>query len=128
MHEFSLAQGLVQQALDLVREHRAERVRSLTVLVGPFAGVVAESFVFAFETLKREEPCLREAELRLVQPDPHYRCLDCGQETNLPPSTPARQEQEAGDAFSLVRCPACASAMLSPLGGNELILQQIRME
>lgn len=128
MHELSLVQSLLEQVLALVREHRAERVRSISVLVGPFSGVVAESFAFAFETLKREEPCLQQAELLLLRPDPRYQCLDCGQEVSLPLSTPADQEQGADDAFSLARCPACASKLLSPLGGNELILQQIRME
>ncbi len=123
----SLAQGMVRQVLNLAREHKAERITSITVLLGPFSGVVAESFAFAFDVLKKDEPCLAGALLHLEQPDPHYQCLECGRETSLAMSSPLMRAQAGFDAAT-ARCPACGSALLSPLGGVELILQQIRME
>ena len=130
MHEMSLAQGMVQQVLALAREHKAERITNITVLLGPFSGVVAESFVFAFDVLKKGEPCLIEALLHLEQPDPRYQCLECGKETSLPMSSPRVHAMRAQVDFdaATARCPGCASTLLSPLGGTELILQQIRME
>ena len=121
MHEVSLVQNMFEQVLNLMREHGACRVTEVKVLIGPFSGVVAESFAFAFDTLKQREPALTRAALRLERPAPRYLCLDCGAEADFPaaPDAPGLPEH---------RCPHCASRQLSPLGGNELLLQQIRME
>jgi len=51
MHEFSLAQGLHGQLLDLVREHDMKRVRSAEVCIGKSAGIVTESFLFGVNVL-----------------------------------------------------------------------------
>lgn len=51
MHEFSLAQGLHTQLMDLVREHGMKRVRMVEIVVGNNAGIVEESFLFGFNVL-----------------------------------------------------------------------------
>ncbi|NLZ18507.1 MAG: hydrogenase maturation nickel metallochaperone HypA [Desulfobulbaceae bacterium] len=128
MHEMSLAHGMMQQVLALLREHGAERVTDVTVLLGPFSGVVAESFAFGFEVLKKSETCFQDATLHLELPDPHYRCLECGVETSLPLTRSATFLDPDCETSTSSRCPVCASTRLSPLGGAELILQQVRME
>ena len=118
MHELSLVQNLLEQTLHLMREHKASRVTAVSVVIGPFSGVVAESFAFAFDALKRDDPALAAARLDMERPAPRYLCLDCGGEAEIPP-LPDRPES---------RCPACGSRQLSPLGGTELVLRQISME
>ena len=51
MHEFSLAQGLQNQLLDLASEHQVTKVLKAEVSVGDGAGIVVESFVFGFNVL-----------------------------------------------------------------------------
>ena len=118
MHELSLVQNLLEQVTNLMREHGAAKVTAVSVVIGPFSGVVAESFAFAFEALKKDDPALACARLELDRPAPRYLCLDCGGEAEIPLS-PEQPES---------RCPACDSPKLSPLGGTELVLRQIRME
>ena len=118
MHELSLVQNLFEQVLGLMREHNAAKVTAVAVVIGPFSGVVAESFAFAFDALKKDEPALAEARLELERPAPRYLCLDCGGEAELPLSSEPPEN----------RCPACNSKKISPLGGTELVLRQIRME
>lgn len=54
MHEFSLAQGLHSQLLDLAREHQVAKVLQAEVLVGGESGIVVESFVFGFNVLAEQ--------------------------------------------------------------------------
>ncbi len=54
MHEFSLAQGLHNQLLDLAREHQVAKVLKAEVCVGVNAGIVVESFVFGFNVLAED--------------------------------------------------------------------------
>ena len=51
MHEFSLAQGLHNQLMDLRHEHQATKVLEAEVSIGADAGIVVESFVFGFNVL-----------------------------------------------------------------------------
>jgi Zn finger protein HypA/HybF involved in hydrogenase expression len=54
VHEFSLAQGLHNQLLDLARENCVEKILIAEVLIGENAGIVQESFVFGFNVLAEQ--------------------------------------------------------------------------
>ena len=54
MHEFSLAQGLHRQLLDLVKQHQADKVTRAEILIGSNAGIVEESFMFGVDILSRQ--------------------------------------------------------------------------
>jgi hydrogenase nickel incorporation protein HypA/HybF len=67
MHEFSLAQGLHGQLLNLVREHAMERVRSAEVCIGENAGIVVESFLFGVNVLIEQNDQTQGMKLRVVE-------------------------------------------------------------
>ena len=64
MHEFSLAQGLHGQLLDLAREHHVDKVLKAEVRIGKDAGIVEESFVFGFNVVAGQDP--KTAGMQLV--------------------------------------------------------------
>lgn len=68
MHEFSLAQGLHDQLLALIREHDMKRVLKAEVIVGENAGIVAESFVFGLNVLKEQYDATKAMEF-VIQSD-----------------------------------------------------------
>lgn len=128
MHELSLAQNLMDQLLDLAREHGATKITRVDVLIGPFSGIVTDSFSFGFNVLKSDRPVTAEAELVLDTPAPEYLCLDCNTVT-----TPSAEQQSGHHPMALAAsrvtaCSNCGSTKLSPQGGTELILKQLEME
>jgi Zn finger protein HypA/HybF involved in hydrogenase expression len=54
MHEFSLAQGLHNQLVDLADENGVDKILKAEVLIGDNAGIVEESFVFGFNVLAEQ--------------------------------------------------------------------------
>jgi hydrogenase nickel incorporation protein HypA/HybF len=66
MHEFSLAQGLHNQLIDLAREHQVVKVLRAEVAVGDNAGIVVESFVFGFNVLAGENAVTQGIRLDIV--------------------------------------------------------------
>ncbi|MFZ5799217.1 MAG: hydrogenase maturation nickel metallochaperone HypA [Thermodesulfobacteriota bacterium] len=114
MHEFSLAQGLVNQLLTLADQHNAQKITTVRVEIGSMAGIVADSFAFGFEVLTRENQVTDGAVLEIIPTEPRYRCLDCG----------ALISFTVTDAL----CPHCGSRRLTREGGDDLILSQVEME
>lgn len=69
MHEFSLAQGLHGQLLDLVKQHQADKVTRAAILIGSNAGVVEESFLFGVDILRRQDPRTAGMEVTITRDD-----------------------------------------------------------
>jgi len=63
VHEFSLAQGLHNQLLDLARENSVDRILKAEVAIGDNAGIVVESFVFGFNVLVEQHDVTNGMEL-----------------------------------------------------------------
>lgn len=63
MHEFSLAQGLHSQLMDLVAEHDMKCVKKVEICIGENAGIVEESFLFGFNVLVEQYDATKGLEL-----------------------------------------------------------------
>lgn len=69
MHEFSLAQGLHTQLMDLVCEHEMKTVRMAEICVGANAGIVEESFLFGFNVLAEQHEETKGINLVVIHDD-----------------------------------------------------------
>ncbi|MEN8141043.1 MAG: hydrogenase maturation nickel metallochaperone HypA [Thermodesulfobacteriota bacterium] len=115
MHEFSLVQNLMTELARLAEEHQAGEIIKVRVEIGPLAGVVIDSFTFAFSALSQDQPLTRAAKLEISSPEASYHCLDCGEETGPAPQRPQK-------------CANCQGRQLMAQGGDELLLTQVEME
>ena len=68
MHELSLVQGLLDQLETLADKHQTTAIINVQVEIGPLAGVVIDSFKFAFEALSRESVLTQNAQLEIIMP------------------------------------------------------------
>ncbi len=66
MHEFTLAQGLHNQLLELANEHQVAKVLKAEVAIGDNAGIVIESFVFGVKVLADENEVTKGMDLDIV--------------------------------------------------------------
>ncbi len=115
MHELSLVQSLMEQLQDLATENKATKIITVTMEIGPLAGVVIDSFEFAFEALAKDNPLTTKAKLVISKPAISYSCLDCQHVVDNCQERPSL-------------CPACQAPHLYPDGGDQLILSRIEME
>lgn len=69
MHEFSLAQGLHSQLMDLVSEHEMRSVKKVEICIGENAGIVEESFLFGFDVLVQQYDETKGLELVVLHDD-----------------------------------------------------------
>ena len=113
MHEFSLVHALLQQVDALRREQKAERVVSIRVSVGEFAGVEPELFRDAYQLLIEETP-MGGAELQMNCVPLESRCDKCGRNF-------------AVRRFRF-KCPECNSSDVTIVSGEGLVLESITLE
>jgi len=114
MHEMSLVQGLLDQLHALANQHQKTKVICLSMEIGPFSGVVIDSFQFGFDILAKEYPLTEDAEMKIICPTASYHCCGCGK------TIKTEQRPES--------CPSCSETLFSPEGSDDLILLQVEME
>jgi hydrogenase nickel incorporation protein HypA/HybF len=110
MHELSVAEAIV----DIAVRHAAGRpVSRVEVAVGHLRQVVPSALAFAFELVAQGTPA-EGAELVMKQVPAGGCCRACGIESRL-------------DGFPLV-CPACGSADVEVIAGEELLVESLDVE
>ncbi len=131
MHEFSLMQGLISEIEVIAEEHHALKILRIVVRIGPFAGVVIDSFQFAFDVLRDHYVILRQAELQIDIPPAVFTCVLCGRQSQEQTENKAARPDNPFPVSLLgkdMKCPHCGTGTLYPSGGDEIVLMQIEME
>ncbi len=113
MHELSIAQRLVELALEHMRAAGAKRVVAVTVQIGALSCLQADPLRFGFDLLTQGTP-LAGATLNVkVRPVVVY-CEPCGQSVALP-------------GIQNFECPICGSPATDIRQGRELDLESIEV-
>ncbi len=131
MHELSLVQGMMGQLMDLAARNSANRIVRVVVEVGPFSGVVVDSFIFAFDALKSEHRITKNSVLEIETPVPVMECPECGFSCEIKHHEQDEQELSPFSALGFWgarTCPHCKDVTMITKGGDELLLKQVEME
>lgn len=112
MHEYAIAQALVEQVADIARENGARVVTRVVIQVGKIRGVIPEILQWGFEVAAAESVAAG-AELAIEEVAIVVRCKICGAQSEL-------------DA-PLYLCPICGSTDVVQIGGDELILKSLEI-
>jgi hydrogenase nickel incorporation protein HypA/HybF len=107
MHEYSIAQALIDQIVEIAGQNHATRVTRAVVQVGKLRGIVPEILRWGFEVTAADTVAAGAA-LDIEEVPILIHCNACGVETQLD--------------WPLYLCPACGSAAVTQLKGNELFL------
>lgn len=113
MHELSVCEGLMREVMRVAEAHRARRVTSVTLRIGPLAGVEPALLESAYP-LASAGTCAAQATLLIERTALTVRCLDCGQESEA-------------DVSSLL-CRACGGWRVELVSGDELVLASVELE
>ena len=113
MHEFSLAQGLVEQITELLVREGAKKVTRVEVSIGAMSGVMKDPFEFCFPEAARNT-CLDSCKLVINEVPLKVSCMDCGAES-LP------------ENFD-IRCTLCKCQNVKIIEGKDFLLKSIEVD
>jgi hydrogenase nickel incorporation protein HypA/HybF len=113
MHEFSLAQSLLDLTLRHAEQAGAQKVTELNLVIGALSSFVDESIQFCWEAISRGTLC-EGAVLRFRRVPAELVCQNC--------QTTYYLDNE------LLPCPRCHSAQVKITAGDDFRLDSIEIE
>jgi hydrogenase nickel incorporation protein HypA/HybF len=113
MHELSICQALMEQVERVAAEQRARRIVSVTLRIGPLAGVEPALLESAFP-LASAGTLAADSRLVVERSAVRVRCRECG------------AESEAQSTRLL--CGGCGQWRVEVLAGEELLLVSVELE
>lgn len=112
MHELSLCRNLVNQALEVARQHNAHGIRTINITMGPLCAVdsrnLKETFTYACAGTLADR-----ANLVIEKLPMKVRCLDCSTESDVAPDR--------------LICHQCGSMHTQLLSGDEMLISNIEL-
>jgi len=129
MHEWALAEGVVQTADRIAREQGLDEIVEVTIKIGELQQIEHEILEFALEQLRT--PSMKNAKFTLQSVPGRLKCRVCDEEWRFSPN---EMEEDASEAIHFVpevahvyvSCPKCGSPDFQVLEGRGVILASIR--
>ncbi len=112
MHELAVSLALIDEAERVAREHGAQRIAHLRVLVGPLSGVDGEQLARAY-AVARAGTLSAEATLEWAPTPVCVHCEECGTRSEV--------------TMQRLLCAACGSWRTRVISGAELTLQSVEL-
>jgi len=126
MHEFALAQAVIDAALQAADEARISRITRIAVRIGELQEIESDCFEFALkQVMPLEEPRLADTVITIESAPARFCCRPCQHAFTLaetrPPAPGAESEAihfipELAHAF--LRCPQCQSPDFDIVAGR----------
>lgn len=135
MHEFALAEAVIDTALATAHREKIERLTRIVVRIGELQRIERDAFEFALrEVLPASESRLRGVELVLETAPARFRCRPCGQSFGLAETGEIEEEESESVHFipelvhAFLRCPGCGSPDFEVVEGRGIVLQTLEGE
>lgn len=112
MHELSIAEGIVKQMTEYLRENPSVRIVKIMLEVGKISGVNPASLEFAFP-LALENAQIGSPSLEIIVVPVTIECKDCKAKTKV-------------EQFKLV-CGSCSSTAVIICAGRELKIKSLEV-
>ena len=113
MHELSVAQSILDNALRHAEEMGFQRILSIHLKIGRLSGIEVESLRFCFEVLSADTMA-RSADLAVDLLPIRGKCRQCAREFEL----------EEVDFF----CPGCHNRDIEVVSGTEMLMEKMEVE
>ncbi len=113
MHEFSLAQNIIEIVDDTLKQHGAHQAKEIELEIGTLSGVEISALEMALESLK-PGTIIENTKVKLIITKAKAICRNC------------KNEYFPEDLFS--PCPKCSGYGPEIISGKELLVKSIVAE
>ena len=128
MHEWALAEGVIQTATGVAKEQGFEKITEIVVRIGELQQIEHDILQFAMEQLRTS--LMKDAKFTLEAIPGKLKCRVCDEEWTFNPGGVGEEESEAIHfipevAHAYISCPNCGSPDFQVLEGRGVLLASI---
>ena len=130
MHEWALAEAVLQSVKDQMKGRKLSSVRSVRLLFGELQKIDPEVFLFGLRTLCTD--CAMDPGIFHIETESaSFLCNRCGREWQLSETREIREDEREAihflpeSAHSFLRCPGCGSPDFRVEKGRGVVIQSI---
>ncbi len=134
MHEWALADGIMKTVLEFAEQHRAKRIKKVTIVLGELQDVEQEIVEFALKEMKNGTMA-EEAEFRFEEEEAIFKCRNCGYVWKLKDVSSNMNEEIREDihfvpevVHAFLACPSCGSRDFEVVKGRGVYIREIVVE
>lgn len=113
MHEMSIAEGILDIALDYAKQNDATAIHEVGLILGEMAGVEMESLTFSWRLITKGTAA-EGAELKVKKTPLVGRCSKCGKEFHI-------------EHYNFW-CPECKDGVLKTISGREMQVEYLEVD
>ena len=134
MHEWALAEAVVESVLEAVKKERFTSVKEVDISLGELQDIEIEIFEFALKNLMEKEDIFRHTKINLRVEKTLFRCRACGNEWSLKETKDIDKDVREAIHFlpelshSFIRCSKCGSPDFEVVKGRGVSIDSIRGE
>ncbi len=134
MHEWALAQAIIDAAVDVATREDARRIVEINIVLGELQTIDKEILRVALENIKKDT-IARDAAINFESEKMRFRCNLCGHEWGLDKLDDILNENEIESihfipelVHAFVRCPNCGGSDYEIVAGRGVYIKSIRVE
>ncbi len=132
MHEWALAEAVIETVLNYAKKNRARRILSVKVKVGKLQSIDMEIFKYAISELAKTS-LLKDTHFEFIEEDALFKCNLCGHEWKLNEIKIDKDTLESIHflpevAHVFIKCPKCGSPDYNIIKGRGVFIESINIE
>ncbi|MDB1122377.1 hydrogenase maturation nickel metallochaperone HypA [Vibrio algarum] len=112
MHEMSLCESLIQVIEEQAKAQGFNKVKTVFLEIGTFAGIEIDALTFCFDVVCRETMA-DSATLEIIELPGTAWCFDCGKEVTI--------------STRIDPCPECSGYSLQTKSGDEMRIKELEV-
>ncbi len=120
MHEFSMAQGILNAVLETAEENNATKVTDIVIQIGKLAILNPEQLTFMLNVLI-EDTIAENANIVIEDVDVEIKCYNCDYEG-------IGDVDDSDHYLPMILCPKCESHRVNVLNGKDVTIKNISIE
>ncbi len=124
MHEFSIANAILQKILNVAEKNAAEEIKEANISIGELTFLNKEQLIFALKVLSKETKA-EKCKFNICVIKTKIKCLNCGYKGKAVYEGP---EYHILNFKIPLNCPKCKSKKIKIVEGKEVLLKNLKIK